>query len=83
MWREYQHFKNLNVNTTLKMLLVCTSENITSESSMTHKIQPLVSLVQSVVSDLIIIIILIVVVVVISIIITTTTTTNLLKFIPE
>ena len=33
MWKEDQHFKNLNVNMTMKIVLVCTSENITCESS--------------------------------------------------
>jgi len=33
MWKEDQHFKNLNVNPTMKMPLGSTSENITFESS--------------------------------------------------
>ena len=33
IWKDDQHFKNLNVNTTMKMSLVSISENITSESS--------------------------------------------------
>ena len=53
MWKENQRFKNLNVNTTMKMPLGVQVRILLLSHQVTHKIQPLLRLVQLVASEVI------------------------------